>query len=319
MTNTEDPAGWKHYRSPLRFNGKRITLLSTLRVHPSGRWKSHSPLIYTGISILALLVYSQCNKLYSFVTHIFISQYRFPYVVSLTFAQVVLTLVTMVTLHAVGAIKLHPYSLHLGERLLVPSICDSIQAVLELWAHINAPSGLYPLTLCLLPLTCVGWTHGLGLKPYLSIKTTFVLAAVTFTSVTIIGAHDVLWTEPLVSLYAPLSLFLHSLSLCWLAKLGRMERRLKGHRVSALDLYYCLTVNRSLVLGFLCLLHPDSPRVLSEGCWHCLLFLAYLLAILLLGALQHFLLALTTLYCSPVAAGILHTTQDLVQTFTSLL
>ncbi|KAJ8404764.1 hypothetical protein AAFF_G00331510 [Aldrovandia affinis] len=316
MVNTEGPAGWKHYKGPAWFKWKWKTLLSAPRALPLGPWK---PLIHIGASLLALLVYSQSNKLYSFVSHIFISQYRFPYVVPLTFAQVVLTLVVMVTLNALGCITLQPYSLQLGEWLLVPSICDSIQAVLALWADTRAPSGLYRLTSHLLPLGCVGWTYAFGLTPQPSIQTTFLLAAVTFTSVTITGTHEVLWTEPLVCLYAPLSFFLHSLSLCWLAKVGKTETRQNGRHVSSLDLYFCLTINKSLVLGVLCLLHTDSPRVLNEGCWHSLLFLAYLLAMLLLGALQCLLLALTALYCSPLSAAFLHTAHNLVQTFTSLL
>ncbi|XP_035257495.1 uncharacterized protein LOC118218864 [Anguilla anguilla] len=315
MTDTEDTEWGKHSRSPAWFKRKLKRLVSALKRLP---WKSLAPLIHTGASLLALLVYWQSNKLYHFVTHIFISQYRFPYVVPLSFAQVVLTLVAMVTLHGLGCVTLQPYSLQLGEQLLVPSICDSIQTVLALWA-VTSPSGLFPLTLHLLPLACVAWTHALGLTQRLSSKNTLLLAAVTFTSVTIAGTRNVLWTEPLVRLYAPLSLFLHSLSLCWLAKVGKTATRRKRQHSSLLNLYFCLNVNRSLVLGFLCLLHPDSPRMLSEGCWHSLLFLAYLLAMLLLGVLQHLLLALAALYCSPLAAGLMHTAQDLGQSFITLL
>ncbi|KAJ8365594.1 hypothetical protein SKAU_G00144250 [Synaphobranchus kaupii] len=303
---------------PAWFNGRWKRLVSALRVLPSRPWKSLSLLIHAGASLLALLVYSQSNKLYSFVAHIFISQYRFPYVVPLTFAQVVLPLGAMATLHGLGCIKLQPYSLQLGEQLLVPSICDSIQAVLALWA-VSSPTGLYPLTARLLPLACVAWTHALGLTGHPSIQTTFLLTAVTLTSAVTTGTHNALWIEPLVSLYAPLSLFLHSLSLCWLAKVGKSAVRRERRHSSCLNLYFCLCVNRSLVLGFLCLLHPDSPRVLDEGCWHSLLFLAYLLAMLLLGALQHLLLAAAALYCSPLAAAVTHTAQDTVQSFAGLL
>ncbi|XP_036377063.1 uncharacterized protein si:ch211-248a14.8 [Megalops cyprinoides] len=305
--------------TPAWFNRKWSQRLSTLSALPLDLWQSLPAWIRIGAALLALLIYSQSNRLYSFVTHIFISQYRFPYVVPLSFAQVVVTLLALQTLHAVGCITLLPYSLQLGEWLLVPSICDSIQTVLALWADISAPSGLYPLTLHLLPLACVGWTHALGLTPPPSSHTTFLLAAVTLTSVTITGTRDFLLADPLVCLYAPLSLLLHSLSLCWLACVGNREAGQKGQRVSPFDLYFSLTVNKSLVLGFLCLLHPDAPRMLGEGCWHSLLFLGYLLAMLLLGSLQRLLLALTALYCTPLAASLLDTGHGLFRSFTSLL
>ncbi|KAJ8284787.1 hypothetical protein COCON_G00036370 [Conger conger] len=316
MTDTEDLPRGKRSRSSAWFIRKWKRLVSALIRHQFG---SVSILIQACASLLALLAYSQSNKLYSFVTHIFISQYRFPYVVPLAFAQVVLTLAAMAALHALGFITLQPYSLQLGEQLLVPSICDSIQGVLALWA-VTSPSGLFPLTSRLLPLACVAWTHALDLhtrRP--SVQNTLLLAAVTFTSMTMTGAQNVLWTDPIVRLYAPLSLCLHSLSLCWVAKVGKSARRRQGGHSTSLNLYYCLNVNRSLVLGFLCLLHPDSPRVLSEGCWHSLLFLGYLLAMLLLGILHHLLLAVAALYGSPLAAGLMHTTHDVVQPFIGLL
>lgn len=118
-----------------------------------------------------------------------------------SFFQVVLTLAAMATLHALGYIKLQPYSLQLGEQLLVPSICDSIQAVLALWA-VTSPSGLFPLTSRLLPLACVAWSYALGLntrRPY--IRHTFLLAAVTFTSMTITGTHNALHCHVSVYLF----------------------------------------------------------------------------------------------------------------------
>lgn len=126
--------------------------------------------------------------------------------------------------------------------------------------------------------------------------------------------------EVLECLYAPLALLLHSLSLTWLAKVAENEHRhhISSH-TSPFDLYFTLMVNQSLVLGFLCLLHPEGPRALGEGSWHSLLFMGYLLAILLLGALQHLLVDMAALTYSPLAAALLHTAHRLTRPLYSLL
>lgn len=114
--------------------------------------------------------------------------------------------------------------------------------------------------------------------------------------------------------YASLSLLLQSVSLTWLAKSGGDEGG-----SSLLDVCFSLTANKSLVLGFLCLLHPDGLRLLSDGSWHSALFLGYLLGLLLLGALQRLLLAVTVLRFSPLAAALLTSGYDLAAPFVSLL
>ena len=127
-----------------------------------------------------------------------------------------------------------------------------------------------------------------------------------------VGVHFV---EPLEWVYSPLSVLLHSFSLTWMAKVAEAERR----HASVFDCYFSLVVTRCFVLGFLSLLHPDGPRALGEGNWHSLLFLGYLLAILLLGALQHLLVDMTALYFSPLAAALLYAAHELALPFYSLL
>lgn len=121
--------------------------------------------------------------------------------------------------------------------------------------------------------------------------------------------------EPLEYFYSPLSLFLHSLNLAWLSKVAQTER---GH-TKTFDLYYTLTVTRSVLLGLLCVMHPDTPRAISYSNWHTLLFLGYLLAMLLLGSAQIFLVDITALRHSPLTAALLHSAGVLATPFINLL
>lgn len=121
--------------------------------------------------------------------------------------------------------------------------------------------------------------------------------------------------EPLEYFYSPLSLVLHSLSLVWLAKVAQAER---GH-VSTFDLYYNLTVTRSILLGLLCVVHPDGPKALGHGSWHSLLFFGYMLGMLLLGAVQLLFVDVTALYFSALPAAVLHATRGLVLPLFNLL
>lgn len=121
--------------------------------------------------------------------------------------------------------------------------------------------------------------------------------------------------EPLEYFYSPLSLFLHSLSLAWLSKVAQMEC---GH-ATTFDLYYTLTVTRSMLLVLLCVMHPDTPQAITHGSWHTLLFLGYMLAILLLGSVQIFLVDITSLRFSPLTAALLHTAGGLAMPLINLL
>lgn len=270
--------------------------------------------------LLVMVLYALADRLRSFVADIFIPQYHYPFAVPITFVQVLVTLLYLLLLHAMGLAPLKPYSLSLGERLLVPSICGSAQAVLGVWAEASAHSGMYALTMRLLPLLCVGWSHGLRLAVPPSVHLTSLITVITLTSVTITASQGLPSVEVLECLYAPLALLLHSLSLTWLAKVAETERqRHSSSHTSPFDLYFTLMVNQSLVLGFLCLLHPEGPRALGEGSWHSLLFMGYLLAILLLGALQHLLVDMAALTYSPLAAALLHTAHRLTRPLYSLL
>lgn len=122
-------------------------------------------------------------------------------------------------------------------------------------------------------------------------------------------------------MYAPLALLLQSLSLTWLAKVSESERRLPPNsQASVFDIYYTQLVNQCWVLGFLWLLHPDSPwHVLSTSSWRSLLFHGYLLAVLLLGMVLNFLVGVSALCVSPLAAALLHSARQVVQPYMQLL
>lgn len=121
--------------------------------------------------------------------------------------------------------------------------------------------------------------------------------------------------EPLEYFYSPLSLVLHSLSLAWLSKVAQTER---GH-ATTFELYYNLTVTQSVLLVLLCVMHPDTPRAITHGNWHVLLFLGYMVAILLLGAVQIFLVDIIALRYSPLLAALLHSTRGLIMPLIKLL
>lgn len=127
--------------------------------------------------------------------------------------------------------------------------------------------------------------------------------------------------EHLEYMYAPLALMLHGLSLTWLAKVSEAERHQPPDtQASICDIYYAQLVNQSWMLGLLWLLHPDNPwQVLSHSSWHSLLFHGYLLAILLLGMVLNFLVGISTLCVSPLAAALLHSARQVVQPFFHLL
>lgn len=120
--------------------------------------------------------------------------------------------------------------------------------------------------------------------------------------------------EPLAYLCALLALMLHGLSLTWLAKVSEAEHHQPPDtQASIFDIYYTQLVNQCWILGLLWLLHPDSPwHVLSHSSWRCLLFHGYLLAILLLGMVLNFLVGISALCVSPLAAALLHSARQVV-------
>ncbi|XP_044070348.1 uncharacterized protein si:ch211-248a14.8 [Siniperca chuatsi] len=302
----------------------------------SGRWRrgwcasatkslssSHTlkPLLPT-LCLVAVVIYGLVDKLRNFVAGIFIPQYHYTYAVSLCFAQVLVTLLVLNLLHVLDLVPLKQYSRSLGERVLVPAICNSIHAVLAMWAKASGSyAGLYPLTLPLLPIVTVGFTFYLKLASPPSINISALISILSGTSFVITASQGLADIEPLEYMYAPLALILHSLSLTWLAKVSEAEPlHSPDAQASIFDIYYTQLVNQSWVLGLLWLLHPDSPwQVLSQGSWHSLLFDGYLLAILLLGMLLNFLVGISALCVSPLAAALLYSARQVVQPFSQLL
>ncbi|XP_039995763.1 uncharacterized protein si:ch211-248a14.8 [Xiphias gladius] len=279
------------------------------------------PLVPT-LCLAVVVLYSLADKLRNFVACIFIPQYHYPYAVALCFAQVLISLLVLNLLHVLGLVPLKHYSRSLGERVLVPAICNSIHAVLAMWAKASSSyAGLFPLTLLLLPLLTVGFSLALKLALMPSIHMSGVISILSGTSIVITASKGLSGVEPLEYMYAPLALVLHSLSLTWLAKVSEAERcRSPDAQASVFDIYYTQLVNQSWVLGLLWLLHPDSPwQLLSQGSWHSLLFHGYLLALLLLGMVLNFLVGISALCVSPLSAALLHSARQVVQPFFQLL
>ncbi|XP_051280894.1 uncharacterized protein si:ch211-248a14.8 isoform X2 [Dicentrarchus labrax] len=313
-----------------------MTACCLVSVCSSGRWRrgccasvtkslscSHTlkPLVPT-LFLVVVVIYGLADKLRNFVASIFIPQYHYPYAVALCFAQVLISLLVLNLLHVLNLVPLKPYSRSLGERLLVPAICNSIHAVMAMWAKASCSyAGLYPLTLPLLPIVTVGFSVCMKLASPPSIHISVLISILSGTSFVITVSHGLAGIEPLEYMYAPLALILHSLSLTWLAKVSEAElHHPPDAQASIFDIYYTQLVNQSWVLGLLWLLHPDSPwQVLSRGNWHSLLFHGYLLAILLLGMVLNFLVGISALCVSPLAAAVLHSAKQMGQPLLHLL
>ncbi|XP_021328768.1 uncharacterized protein si:ch211-248a14.8 isoform X3 [Danio rerio] len=273
------------------------------------------PLLLCITALVAVIVYALADNLHSFVSRIFIPQYHYPFAVPIAFIQVFLNLLALLALHGVGLIHLKPFSLRLAERLFVPAVCGSVQCVLAVWAEACTHSGLFPLIARFLPMVSVSLGHLFALSIPGSIPVSCFLTVLTVSSVSVTVCKGLYAMEPLEFVYSPLSLILHSISLAWLAKVAQTERS----NASTFDLYYTLTVTRTLLLGFLCVLHPDGPKALSQGNWHSLLFWGYMLGMLLLGAVQLLFVDVTALYFSALPAAVLHATRGLVLPLFSLL
>lgn len=271
---------------------------------------------------LLLVIYGLGDKLYDFVTGLFIPQYHYPYAVALCFGQVVISLLALNLLHFLNLVPLRSFSRALGERLLVSSICGSIYGVLSMWVKANSSfSGLFPLVQPLLPLCTTGLSFTLKLVSPLSIHILVLISLLSGTSLVITVSHGVSGVEFLEYIYAPLALILYSVSLTWLAKVSEAEsRHSPDSQASIFDIYYAHLVNQSWILGVLWLLHYDNPwHVLKQGSWHSLLFHGYHLAILLLGMALSFLDGMTVLCFSPIAAAILHSVYQIALPFLHLI
>ncbi|XP_041645686.1 uncharacterized protein si:ch211-248a14.8 isoform X2 [Cheilinus undulatus] len=271
---------------------------------------------------LLVVIYGLADKLRNFVASIFFPQYHYPYAVAVCFAQVLVSIVFLNLLHLLNLVPLNHYSRSLGERVLVPSICSSIHAVLATWAKASSIYvSLFPVTLTLLPVVTVGFSFCLKLAPSPPLHFSLLSSLLCGTSFVITALQSVAGFAPLAYMYAPLALLLHSLSLTWLAKVSETERRLPtDSQASVFDIYYTQLVNQFWLLGLLWLIHPNSPwHVLSRSSWHSLLFHGYLLAILLLGMVLNFMVTVSAMCVSPLAAALLHSARQVVQPYMQLL
>uniref|UniRef100_A0A3P9KNU2 Si:ch211-248a14.8 n=1 Tax=Oryzias latipes TaxID=8090 RepID=A0A3P9KNU2_ORYLA len=128
------------------------------------------PLIPT-FCLVVVLIYGLADRLRNFVAGIFIPQYHFPYPVALSFVLVSLLFLNL--LHALNLVALKPYSRSLGERLLLPAICNSAQAVLTMWAKASSSSAsLFLVTVPLLPLVTLALSFTLQLSSLTSCQIT---------------------------------------------------------------------------------------------------------------------------------------------------
>ncbi|XP_026999519.2 uncharacterized protein si:ch211-248a14.8 [Tachysurus fulvidraco] len=288
---------------------------ASVRAYACDAYKSLAPLMLYAATLVVVVLYALTDQLHDFVCRIFFPQYHYPYTAPFALIQVLLNILALLGLRCLGLVRLNPFSWRLAERLMVPAVCGAVQYVLALWAQASAHSGLYPLTGRLLPLFSLAFGHLLGVSKPKPAHFTCLLTAITFTSIGITVYDGVYNMELLEYIYSPLSLVLHSLSLAWLSKVAQIERR----NATTSDLYYTLTVTQSVLLLLLCVMHPDTPKAIAHGSWHTLLFLGYMSAVLLLGSVQVFLVGITALKYSPLAAALLHSARGLATPLINLL
>lgn len=105
--------------------------------------------------------------------------------------QVLVSILVLNLLHVLDLVSLKHYSRPLGERLLVPAICNSVHAVLATWAKANSSySGLFPVTLPLLPIVTVGFSYCLKLPSPPSIHFSVLISILSGTSFVITGKRE---------------------------------------------------------------------------------------------------------------------------------
>ncbi|KAF7704774.1 hypothetical protein HF521_021846 [Silurus meridionalis] len=297
------------------FSWLRLRGPSSVRACVCDVYKSLAPLKLYTAALVVVVMYALADQLHNFVCRILVPQYHYPYTAPFALIQVFLNILALLALHNLGIVHLNPFSRKLAERLMVPAVCGGVQGVLALWAQASAYSGLYPLTECLLPLFSLAWGHLLGVNKPKSVHFICLLTTLTFISIGITGYKGVYNIEPLEYFYSPLNVFLQSLSLAWLSKVAQTEQ---GH-ATTFDIYYTLKVTQSVLLLLLCVMHPDTPRAITHGSWHTLLFLGYMLAVFLLGSVLSFLVDFTALRLSPLSAALLHCARGLAMPIVNLL
>lgn len=102
--------------------------------------------------------------------------------------QVLISLLVLNLLHVLDLVPLKPYSRPLGERVLVPAICNSIHAVLAMWAKASSPDvGLFAFTLPLLPLLTVGFSFALKLASSPPVHISVLISIVSGSSIVLSG------------------------------------------------------------------------------------------------------------------------------------
>lgn len=106
----------------------------------------------------------------------------------LSYLQVLVSILFFNLLHALDLVPLQPYSRCLGERLLVPAICQSLHDVLSMWAQASSlHAGLYGLSLPLLPAVTTGFSFCLRLASTPSLHISAMISILSGTSFVITG------------------------------------------------------------------------------------------------------------------------------------
>nr|XP_014350351.1 PREDICTED: solute carrier family 35 member D3-like [Latimeria chalumnae] len=258
-----------------------------------------------------LVLYILCSEYSDFLNRVFITQYRYGYPAFLTLCQVLLTWFILEWLRFFQWTSIQPYSLEVGEILLLPSICFSFHSILSLWAVTNAPFTSYMLIIRFMPLVNLILAHLFTIKSKPSLRETFIVIIVTLCSI-ITGVqnfHD----DAITYVYGLLGLAFESFYLTLIQKTK------EDQRLSAVNIHYTCVINSVPILVVLCLIHPDTLKALASGSWLSLIFLGFFSLLLILGCILKFLICFCACQSSAVTVGMMDIAKRDTMTLRSLL
>ena len=102
--------------------------------------------------------------------------------------QVLISLLVLNLLHVLGLVPLRHFSRSLGDRVLVPAICNSFHTVLTMWTKASSScADLFPLTLHLLPMLTVCFSLALKVALTQSIYISVLISILSGSSIFITG------------------------------------------------------------------------------------------------------------------------------------
>ncbi|XP_007895721.1 UDP-galactose/UDP-glucose transporter 7 [Callorhinchus milii] len=260
--------------------------------------------------VAATAVYALCSGSLEFINSVFIIQYRFTFPAFIALSQALLTILVLELLRCFRLLKIQPYLLETGEKLLIPSICFSFHSVLTLWAVSSSNLKIFMFIRRFTPLASLALTATCNLRKRTSCSRFFLILLVTICSV--LSGLEYFDLKGIVCLYGFISIMFESTYLTLIQKIGEDCEK------SAMDIYYICTINSCPMLFLYCVLHPDSSQIFPSGSWNSLIFLGYFALVLVLGCLLNFFIYLCALLKSALMANMMEVAKINVMTLKTI-